>query len=146
MGRDVFNGRRRRILWVRYVEGGKVMGMSLNSSGYNVEYVVGTLKDKKGEHHLCPNCVAFALCNGELHLENDENLKDDITGKNGAVEFISGDEHYTLERETMIRLLCHNLEPDEWIILSKKYGADKFQLHSDFYCKDGTAIQPLEID
>lgn len=30
---------RRRILWVRYVEGGKVMGMIFNSSGYNVEYV-----------------------------------------------------------------------------------------------------------
>ena len=120
--------------------------MVCQKCGYNVESIVGTLKDKNGEQHLCPNCVAMMLCEGKLHLENSENLKDDITGKSGAIAFISGDEHYTLEKETMMRLLSHNLDPDEWVALSEKYGEDKFMLHSDFYLEDGTAIQPLEID
>ncbi len=121
--------------------------MVCQECGYNkAEYIIIALKDKNGEQYLCPNCVAMKLCEGELYFENDMNLQDDITGEYGAVEFNTADEHYVLEKDTMIRLLCHNLEPDEWIALAKKYGEHKFQLHSDFYCEDGTAIQPLEID
>jgi hypothetical protein len=43
----------------------------------------------------------------------------------------------------MYRLITHNLDPDEYFALAKKYGADKFEIHSDFYDEfDGIAIQP----
>ena len=108
--------------------------------------IVNRLKDKNGEQIFCPNCLCLEVANRKLKLENDETLRDDITGEYGAVEFCSCDEHYVLERETMIRLICHNLDPDEWMALADKYGEDKFELHSDFYDEDGYAIQPMEID
>ena len=112
---------------------------------YDVNIII-KLKDKMGEQSFCPTCLALMVYNNDLYLENDISLKDDVTGKWGAVEYLSGDEHYVLEKGTMIRLICHNLKKDEYLILTKKYGSDKFQLHDDFYLEDGSAIQPMEID
>lgn len=103
------------------------------------------LKDKNGEQVFCPNCLCEEVATGQLILENDETLRDDVTGEFGAVEFCSSGEHYILKKERMIRLICHNLEPDEWKTLTEKYGEDKFELHEDFYDDDGFALQPLEI-
>ena len=107
--------------------------------------IIIKLKDNMGEQSFCPNCLALMVCNQDLYLENDMSLKDDVTGKWGAIEFLSGDEHYVLEKERMIRLICKNLRKEEYLVLSQKYGADKYELHDDFYLEDGTAIQPMKI-
>lgn len=107
--------------------------------------IIIRLRDKNGEQTFCPNCLAFTVSNGDLKIENDKTLRDDVTGKFGAVEYCSLNERYTLEKETMIRLICKNLTPEEWFALKEKYGADKFELHDDFYDEDGYAIQPMEI-
>lgn len=102
-----------------------------------------TISDKNGTTFYCPNCLLEAVLNRKIKFENDLNLIDDITGEKGAVKFESGDELYILEKESMYRLITHNLDPDEYFALAKKYGADKFEIHSDFYDEfDGVAIQP----
>ena len=105
--------------------------------------ILKVLRDGAGKRVLCPNCTAILIAGGELSFENDLGLTDDITGKPGAVEYVSGDERYALERHTMKRLLAHNLTKEEWLALSRKYGADQYMLHEDFYAEDGTALQPV---
>lgn len=93
---------------------------------------------------MCPNCVANSFMANELSFINNPDFIDDITGKAGAVKYTCGNEEYYLERRSMMRLVSHNLRPREYFALVKKYGADKFMLHDDFYWPtDGTAMQPL---
>ena len=108
------------------------------------EIVTATITDKNGSTSYCMNCVTSLAVNDELKLENNMEFIDDITGKNGAVKYENLDEHYTLEKDTMRRLICNALEPEEYFALVKLYGASQFQLHSDFYDScDGVAEQPL---
>lgn len=92
---------------------------------------------------LCPNCIAYGILNNKISFINNPNFIDDITGKPGAVKFEAYGESYTLERRTMMRLLAHSLQPKEYKALAKKYGADKYMIHDDFYDEDGNAIQPM---
>lgn len=105
--------------------------------------VLNKLTDGAGRKVLCPNCTAILIAERELSFENDPKMNDDITGKTGAVEYMSGDERYVLECETMLRLLAHNLTKEEWKALTRKYGENQYMLHEDFYAEDGTALQPL---
>ena len=109
--------------------------------GYNAIGI--KLKDAIHEWNLCPNCLTFLFLEDKLNFVNDLNLIDDITGNPGAVEFISLDEKYVLEKETMLRLISYNLKRHEYIPLINKYGSNKFMLHDDFYGSDGTAFQPI---
>ena len=102
------------------------------------------IKDAVRELNLCPNCLAISFLENEISFLNDPNLVDDITGKPGAVEFVSHNERYVLERRAMMRLISHNLKKNEYLVLAKKYGADKYMIHDDFYAEDGTALQPME--
>lgn len=111
--------------------------------GYEHDNIIITLKDAVKERHLCPNCVAYSFLENELSFINDHNLVDDISGKPGAVEFVSNNERYCLEKRTMMRLLSYNLQRHEYLILVNKYGSDKFMLHEDFYWNDGTKLQPM---
>ena len=104
-----------------------------------------TIRDRDGEYVFCPNCLCYEYCEGNLIFNNNPSLCDDVTGEEGAVEYISFNEHYVLEKERMLRLIAHNLKPNEYLALSNKYGADKFSLHDDFYTDDGYAIQPVEV-
>lgn len=110
--------------------------------GFDKVYINTCLKDKNGEITLCPNCRTALAATGELKLKNNPEKTCDITGKPGAVEFISGDEYYCINAAAMKRLLLYKLKPSEYLILAKKYGADKFMLHDDFYLANGKAIQP----
>lgn len=105
--------------------------------------IVFILTDGIGQRVLCPNCAAVAFQNNELSFINNPNLVDDISGKPGAVEFVSDGERYVLERRSMMRLISHNLKQSEWKILAAKYGPNGFMLHDDFYSEDGTALQPM---
>lgn len=120
--------------------------MKCSKCGFESDISIATITDKNGSVQYCLNCTSIALINRQLHMENDETLVDDITGENGAVKFECGDETYILDSDTMKRLIALDLDPDEYFALAKKYGADKFHIHSDFYddC-DGVAIQPLRV-
>ena len=120
--------------------------MSCIICGKSFNRIEATIKDKNSEKTYCPNCLIGEFIEGNLNLENDLNLIDDITGEHGAVEYKSDHESYTLERETMLRLIAHDLDCDEYFALAKKYGADMFHLHDDFYDPDtGEAEQPVLI-
>lgn len=114
--------------------------------GYGHTVINITLKDAVGENTLCPNCLAVAFLNNKLHFVNNLDLICDITGKRGAVEFISEHEYYCLNSKAMLRLISHNLKPREYKILAKKYGEYQYMLHDDFYSENGFALQPLGED
>ncbi len=101
------------------------------------------LTDAAKTIELCPNCLAIMVLENKLVFQNNPSFIDDITGKPGAVKFESYGESYALESETMMRLVAHNLRQHEYLALAKKYGADKFMIHDDFYDIDGTPIQPM---
>lgn len=111
--------------------------------GYSVPQVVITLTDGTRSQMLCPNRIAFGIISNKISFINNPNFVDDITGKPGAVKFEAYGESYTLERRTMMRLLAHSLQPAEYQALAKKYGADKYMIHDDFYLPDGTSVQPI---
>lgn len=118
--------------------------MSCIKCGDNRKVIISTLTDKNGSVEYCPNCLTMAFINNELHFENHPQFIDDVTGEIGAVKFESEGEIYILENKRMLRLIAHNLEPEEYFALAKKYGANKFEIHDDFYDElDGTAIQPV---
>lgn len=103
------------------------------------------ITDNKGTTYYCPNCMVDAYIGGKLDFENNPEFIDDITGEHGAVKYERGDEQYVLEKETMLRLIGYNLDPDEYFALVEKYGNKQFMLHDDFYDEfDGGAIQPLD--
>lgn len=110
--------------------------------GYSKENVLATLIDNAEVRTLCPNCFTVAVHAGELEFEADYDLVDDITGLPGAVKFVSGSETYTLAPRAMLRLLAHDLRPNEWKALVEKYGM-QYMLHDDFYDEDGAAWQPV---
>lgn len=100
--------------------------------------------DKKETKCLCPNCIAILEAEESLILENDYDLNCEVSKKEGAVIYISGDEKYVLDKDIMHRLLKHNLKRIEYKRLVKKHGCHKFMLHDDFYTSDGYAIQPMD--
>lgn len=106
--------------------------------------------DKDSSRIYCPNCIYRALYNKSLNLCNNSNLRDDITGEYGAILYVTHKEEYCLKRDTMIRLICHNLKPEEWKALTKKYveptGTFKFMLHEDFYDDEGNTLQPTILE
>lgn len=101
------------------------------------------LTDGNKSQTFCPNCLTIECLNGRLKLINNILLDDDITGDHGAVKFESQDETYTLEAERMKRLILCHLHPNEHKALVKKYGSNKYMLHSDFYDSKHKAIQPF---
>ena len=109
----------------------------------NSEYVIAKITDKNGFAEYCQNCLCELFFENKLLFENNPDFIDDITGEKGAVKYEAYDETYVLEKSTMIRLIARNLEPEEYFALVKKYGANKFLLHDDFYDPfDGIAVQP----
>ena len=103
------------------------------------------ITDNNNTTPYCLNCLLSAVINHKLKIKNNPDFIDDVTGEKGAVKFENKDEIYVLEKERMYRLITHSLEPDEYFALAQKYGADKFEIHSDFYDDfDGVAIQPVE--
>lgn len=102
--------------------------------------------DKNSSRVYCPNCIYRALSYGLLNLCDNPMLTDDITGEEGAILYVTHEEEYCLNKNTMKRLIYHNLTPDEWKILHKKYveptGTFKFMLHDDFYDDEGNALRP----
>lgn len=95
---------------------------------------------------MCPNCLCMYLYNtGGDSLENSNEYVCDVTNKRGAIRFKSGNEKYFLEKEIMLRLLKHDLKPEEYFALTEKYDANNYMLHDDFYYPDtGEAIQPMD--
>ena len=118
--------------------------MSCSKCGDDRRVILTTITDKNGSVEYCPNCLIEAYIEFKLDFENNPDFIDDVTGEHGAVKFESEGEIYILERERMFRLIAHNLDPDEYFALAKKYGANKFEIHDDFYDDfDGVAIQPV---
>lgn len=97
------------------------------------DYLTMELADKNGSMAYCPNCITEAAYNDELSFVADDNLICDITGKPGAVRFVCEGETYTLNPDSMVRLVRHTLNPDEYFALTKKYSAANYMLHDDFY-------------
>ena len=118
--------------------------MKCEKCSFTHDVIIVEITDGVKILRLCPNCVAVSFLNNELSFINNPDFVDDITGKPGAVKYSCADEVYSLERRSMMRLISHNLRPCEYHALVKKYGANKFMLHDDFYWEDGTALQPLE--
>lgn len=111
--------------------------------GYNkVPNIIVDLIDAAETRMMCPNCFTQAVAAGTLTFEADCNLVDDITGLPGAVRFVNDFENYTLSPRAMLRLLAHDLRPQEWKALVAKYG-EQFMLHDDFYTNEGESLQPV---
>lgn len=118
--------------------------LTCENCGFTNDIVMIKITDGIKTIQLCPNCVAGMFLENKLSFLNNPNFIDDITGRPGAVKFESYGEEYCLERRVMMRLISHNLRKTEYLALAKKYGADKYMLHDDFYYPDGTAVQPLK--
>ena len=117
-----------------------------NRCGKDLQIIECHITDKNKTITLCPNCLCIFLYNdcGE-EFENSDEYICDITGKRGAIRFKSGNEKYFLEKEIMLRLLKHNLKPDEYFALTEKYNENNNMLHDDFYYPDtGEAVQPMD--
>lgn len=114
--------------------------------GCDSESILVSLTDAGKERIMCPNCIAKALKKNKISFKGNMNLVDDVTGIHGAVKFqcLGTSEQYTLTPRRMLRLLAHDLCPNEWKVLSEKYGTHNFMLHSDFYTEDGWSIQPIK--
>ena len=113
--------------------------------GHKDEIALVSLKANGIEDVLCQNCLIMTVMDGSFVLDNDENLIDDVTGEKGAISFESIDEHYTLEKSAMERLIKNSLLDYEYFALAEKYSPSNFMLHDDFYDPDtGEAIQPKE--
>lgn len=102
--------------------------------------IIEKITDANGSRFFCPNCLAIRY--HDMSLVNIPSLKDDVTGKPGAVVFESYKERYQLDAECMRRLISHRLNTREVRALRQKYGANAFMLHDDFYDDKGHAIQP----
>lgn len=102
--------------------------------------------DKNSSNVYCPNCIIRATLHNFINLCNHPQLKDDITGEPGAILFITQNEQYCLNRQTMQRLILKNLTAEEWNVLHDKYGNNRFafMIHEDFYDEEGNALQPVE--
>jgi hypothetical protein len=87
--------------------------------------------------------MALSFLENKLNFINDPSLIDDISGTPGAVEFISENEKYCLERRTLMRLISYNLQRHEHRILVGKYGKNNFMLRNDVYWYDDTDSQSL---
>lgn len=112
------------------------------------ENLIETLQFNDQIIEYCPTRRYIALLKGSLQeqLQNDSSLMDDVTGKPGAIRYNSKGETYCLEKDSMIRLLSHNLQPNEYMTLVQKYGSNQYLLHADFYTDEGIALQPLVYD
>lgn len=121
--------------------------MKCDVCNYESERIVAKITDGEGSYNFCPNCLVLRYAQEQLDFENHPDFIDDVTGEKGAVKFESYDEVYILEKDRMLRLIARNLEPEEYFALVKKYGANKYLLHDDFYDPfDGAAIQPVTVD
>ena len=103
------------------------------------------LIDKTKTQFYCPNCSSILEQNHKLVLENDEALVCEITSKNGAVKFVSGNESYTLDSIIMHRLLNYHLNPNEVLRLRELKEGFHYMIRHDFYSEDGIALQPMDI-
>ena len=112
------------------------------------------ITDADGVKVLCPNHIIAEMAVGRLKLKPVAHLKDELQGKSGAVHLVAsgGKEDYTLNPDTMRRLINHGLYKAEWRGLAKLrieqgkasgYWDLPYMLHSDFYSEDGTAWQPV---
>ena len=114
--------------------------------------------DKNGfSQELDLNNLAEKSATGELRnaLEENENFIDEITGKRGAIKFVSLNynhktEVYCLNKDTLIRFVNVNLKPIEYgILMINHCGWNQnneirvpYELHDDFYLENGEALQP----
>ena len=96
-----------------------------------------TIRDANNEYVFCPNCAIIAASDGIVLMPNKE-LHDDVTGKAGAVEFVSKNERYVLAPKRMLRLIEHRLWKKEVLALREKFGEHPYMLHEDFYAEDGS--------
>jgi hypothetical protein len=94
---------------------------------------------------LCKSCLSSEFINGRLSFVNNNELIDDISGRNGAVEFISDDERYCLDGKTMLRLISYNLQRHEYSILVRKYGNNMGLLRKELYWNDEPAEDILSM-
>lgn len=108
------------------------------------DIIIAKIVDKKETKCLCPNCIAILEANETLFLENDKDFICEVSNKEGAIIYISGDEKYILDKNIMHRLLKHSLKRNEYKKLVKIHGCHKFMIHEDFYTRDGYAIQPMD--
>lgn len=108
--------------------------------------IVSTFSANGEDHSFCPNCMMLSYASGYLEktLKEDPRIIDDITHEPGAIMFTCKDEMYKLNKKAMLRLVAKNLTPEEYQILSEKYGNHGYMIHDDFYDPEGNAIQPIE--
>lgn len=117
-----------------------------NTCGLTIPQLLNNLSFNGNTLTYCPNCMCRAVADGSLaaQLQNDPNLIDDITGTSGAIKFSNDGETYCLNKDSMLRLLSYNLNPNEYIVLAQMYGDHNYMIHDDFYTDDGIAIQPID--
>lgn len=92
----------------------------------------------------CPNCIAINLRKGTMPFP-DGKESSEISGHLGAfiIKPGSNSKDFVVDRFEAVRLLGHQLLPDEYKKLLKNHSASEFELHDDFYSDDGFAYQPL---
>lgn len=97
---------------------------------------------------FCPNCLEMLTYTDRLKFVEHPDITDDVYSTRGAIIYVSLNESYKLKANTLRRLILHNLKPEEWKALHKKYVEEpntfKFMLHDDFYDDEGNALQPNE--
>ena len=102
-----------------------------------------TLTDAERSITLCPACIEKMLRNGKLNFTPDYKSACEITGAPGAVHYDSAGEQYTLNPETMHRLLNHSLRISEYRTLIKTRPRIPYELDTIFYSANGAhIIQP----
>lgn len=103
---------------------------------------------------VCPNCITSNLVRGTMPIpEGSNSLMSEISGHYGAILIYPALKHtdelkkaYVVDCFEAVRLLAHQLMPDEYKKLLDNHSANDFDLHDDFYSDGGLAYQPLLED
>lgn len=97
----------------------------------------------------CPNCITSNLVRGTFPIpEGSNSLMSEISGHHGAILIYTDElkKAYAVDRFEAVRLLAHQLMPNEYKKILDNHSANDFDLHDDFYSDSGLAYQPLLED
>lgn len=101
----------------------------------------------------CPNCITSNLVRGTMPIpEGSNSLMSEISGHYNAIAIYTNlnaaeyKKAYAVDRFEAVRLLAHQLMPNEYKKLLDNHSVSDFDLHDDFYSDSGLAYQPLLED
>ena len=113
---------------------------------------------KEKNINICANCLAYwgatlVGCTNDQKYDFPKELVGngicEISGESGAIKMRYSNEHfgnetYTLNKDTFVRFICHDLKANEYLkLLEVGHSRYEYMIHDDFYSDNGYAYQPI---